>query len=230
MIPWKLLDSAPVPDGGQPLVLWQRAEEYAIRLGTLVLMSSLEHGSEEALAELTCRRLADRPAARVLVGGLGMGFTLAAVLRSLGPAARIEVAELIPAVVAWNRGPIAHLAGAPLVDARVAVWEGDVVARIRASRAAYDAILLDVDNGPAGLTRAGNDDLYSAAGLRAAAQALLPGGLLAVWSVGPEPTFTKQLQSAGFAVSQHLVRARGTKGRRHVLWLAARDGGFTGRD
>jgi spermidine synthase len=222
MIPWRQIGSASVPEEERPLLLMQRGTEFAIRLGPLALMSSLEHGSEEALAELACGRLVGRDDACVLIGGLGMGFTLAAALRTLGPQVRVEVAELVPAVVAWNRGPLAHLAGRPLADPRVLVWEADVAERIRAAREAFDAILLDVDNGPDGLTRASNDGLYAASGLRAAFAALRAGGILGVWSVAPDAEFTRRLEQVGFAVDQKTVRARRTRGGRHTLWLAMR--------
>lgn len=222
VIPWQTLDTAVVPQEDRPLVLLQRGPEFAIRLGTQTLMSSLDHGSEELLAERVCERLAARDTVRVLIGGLGMGFTLAAALRTLGDAATVEVAELVPAVVAWNRGPLAHLAGKPLADARVTVREEDVAARIQASRATYDAILLDVDNGPEGLTCAANDALYATAGLRAAFAALRPGGILGVWSVAPDLAFTQRLQKARFVVEVAAARAKRTKGGRHTLWLATR--------
>jgi spermidine synthase len=222
MIPWQLLGRAAVPGNDAPLTLHQRGREFVIRIGATALMGSLAHGSEEALAELACAHIAGRDDARMLVGGLGMGFTLAAALRHLGPRAGVVVAELIPAVVEWNRGPLAHLAGRPLDDARVTVWEGDVGECIRAKRAAFDAILLDVDDGPDGLTRAANDTLYSAAGLGAALRALRPGGVLGVWSVAPDEAFTRRLARAGFAVEESVVRARRTKGGRHTLWLAER--------
>ncbi len=225
MIPWRQIDSASVPGEERPLTLLQRGTEFAIRLGPLALMGSLAHGSEEALAEMACMRLAGRSEARVLIGGLGMGFTLAAALRTLGPGARVEVAELIPAVVAWNRGPLAHLAGEPLADPRVVVWEGDVAARIGAASGTFDAILLDVDNGPDGLTRAGNDGLYAAAGLRATFAALRRGGVFGVWSVAPDPEFTRRLRQADFAVAEAVVRAHRRKGGRHTLWLATRPEG-----
>ena len=222
MIPWQLLGSAPVPGNDAPLTLHQRGGEFVIRIGAVALMSSMAHGSEEALAELACARISGRGDARVLVGGLGMGFTLAAALRHLGPAARASVAELVPAVVEWNRGPLAHLAGRPLDDPRVVVREADVGACMRAERAAFDALLLDVDDGPNGLTRAGNDWLYSAAGLRCALAALREGGVLGVWSVAPDDAFTRRLVRAGFEVEESVVRARRTKGGRHTLWLATR--------
>ena len=222
MIPWRRLGETALPGETQPMVLWQRDREFVIRVGAVALMSSTAHGSEEALAELACARLAGRAEARVLVGGLGMGFTLAAALAHLGPGARVEVAELVPAVVAWNRGPLAHLAGEPLADPRVHVWEGDVAARVRAARGEFDAILLDVDNGPDAFTVAANARLYAPAGLAALHAALRPGGVLGVWSVAPDPEFTRRLGQAGFVAEEHVVRARRGRGGRHTLWLAAR--------
>ena len=185
MVPWQRLAQAEVPGEKVPLVLSRRDAEFAIRIGSRTLMSSRAHGSEEALAELACARIAVRTP-RVLIGGLGMGYTLAAALRQLGPSAQVEVAELIPAVVEWNRGPLEHLADRPLADRRVSVWVGDVADRIRAASAAYDAILLDVDNGPSGITRAANDWLYTVAGLGSAIVALREGGVMGVWSAAPD--------------------------------------------
>lgn len=225
MIPWRQLGSATLAGESRPLVLWQRDTEFVIRVGPHALMSSAAHGSEEALAEAVCARLAGRAGPRVLVGGLGMGFTLAAALRGLPADARVEVAELMGAVVEWNRGPLAHLAGRPLEDPRATVHAGDVAGRIHGARSAWDAILLDVDNGPDGLTVAGNDRLYSGPGLRAAFGALREGGVLGVWSVQPDDAFTDRLVRAGFAVEEQVVRARRGKGGRHTLWLATRPGG-----
>ena len=224
MIPWQQLAQADVPGEKTTLVLSRRGSEFAIRIGTGALMSSLTHGSEEALAELALARIAGRAQARVLIGGLGMGYTLAAALKQLGPSAHVEVAELIPAVVEWNRGPLEHLADRPLADRRVAVWVGDVGDRIRAAPAAWDAILLDVDNGPEGLTRQANDALYSSSGLKAAHTALRPGGVLAVWSSGPDLPFAKRLDQAGFDVNEVRVRATGRGGgARHIIWIATKD-------
>lgn len=221
MIPWTLLDSSQVPGDGGEIRLYQRGSEYSIRVGSYELMNNRVHGSEDALASIVCERLRDRDAPRVLVGGLGMGFTLAGVLRECR--GEVVVAELVPAVVKWNRGPLGAFAGNPLEDARVTVREGDVGAVIRAETAAFDAILLDVDNGPAGLTSPMNDRLYGPAGLRAAHQALRPHGLLAVWSAGPDPTFTRRLQQAGFASEEVRVRARGKAGgSRFLIWIAQR--------
>ena len=173
MIPWKLLDRATVPEAGGELSLYQRGEEFSIRItGRGELMNSRVHGSEDALALLTCARLVERQRPRLLIGGLGMGFTLAAALRALGPDAEVVVAELVPAVVAWNRGALGAQAGNPLRDARATVREIDVARVLRAERNAFDAILLDVDNGPEGLTRDANDWLYGNGGLAAAFAAL----------------------------------------------------------
>jgi spermidine synthase len=222
MIPWILLDTAKVPGGGE-LRLWQRGAEFSIRLGRDELMNSRIHGSEEALANLACARIADRPAPRVLIGGLGMGFTLRAALDALAKDAGIVVAELMPAVIAWNRGPLATLTGESLGDPRVALCEGDVSAIIHAEPAVYDAILLDVDNGPEGLTRNENDRLYDLDGLGAARQALRSKGVLAVWSAGEDQAFTRKLRRAGFDVEMARTRARGAKGgARHVIWIATR--------
>jgi len=223
MIPWELLDSAPAPEAGKELYLWRRGSEFSIRVDRAELMNSRLHGSEEALAELACARLADRPAPRLLIGGLGMGYTAAAALQRLGGDAEVVVAELVPAVVEWNRGPLGVLAGHPLDDPRVTVHPGDVARLLRCERAAYDVILLDVDNGPQGLTQLKNDWLYSRAGLQAARTALRPSGVLAVWSNGPDAAFTRRLHQAGFAVTETPAPARGAAGgRKHVVWLAAR--------
>jgi spermidine synthase len=227
---WELVDSEEIaPSPGAPagmnvMALMRRGHEYVIRVGSRELMASTVHGSEDALADLACQRLGERPGARVLVGGLGMGFTLAAALRGLGPDARVVVAELVPAVVRWNRGPLGPLAGSPLDDPRAEVHEGDVAELIRAAPAAWSAILLDVDNGPAGLTRKGNDWLYTPVGLAAAFAALEPDGILGVWSAFPDAAFTRRMQRAGFSVELVNVRARGAKGgSRHVVWLGSVD-------
>ncbi|KAA2236043.1 spermidine synthase [Salinarimonas soli] len=225
MIPWVLIDTAAIPGGGE-LRLKRRGAEFSIMLGTNELMNSRLSGSEEALGALPCSRLAGRPRPAVLIGGLGMGFTLRAALGVLGLEARVTVAELVPAVVAWARGPMAELFAGSLDDPRVAVREGDVGALIARGREAYDAILLDVDNGPDGITTEGNDRLYGPAGLGAARSALRPGGILAVWSANPDRAFEARLRRAGFAVAVEKVRAHaGRSGARHVIWLATRPGG-----
>ncbi len=222
MIPWTHIDSAPLPGGGE-LRLKRRGSEFSIMLGANELMNSRLSGSEEALATLVRDRLGDAGAQRVLIGGLGMGFTLRAALAAWPPDARITVAELVPAVLAWARGPMAPVVGSCLDDPRVTVAIGDVAEFIAAAPAGYDAVLLDVDNGPEGLTTAGNDRLYDEAGLGKARAALRPGGILAVWSQGPDRQFTQRLRRAGFAVEEVGVRAnRGRSGARHVIWLARR--------
>jgi spermidine synthase len=223
MTPWILLDSAPVPGNGGELRLYQRDDEFSIKLsGRGELMNSRVHGSEDALAEQTCARLAEGGEPRLLIGGLGMGFTLAAALRRLGEQGRVEVAELVPAVVAWNRGPLGEPAGHPLQDPRVTVRAGDVARILKAALPVYDAILLDVDNGPEGLTRKENDWLYGMDGLSAACASLRPRGVLAVWSAGPDQDFLQRLRKTGFEVDEVRVRTRGTKGARHVIWFARR--------
>jgi len=202
--------------------LMQRGDEFSILVGTIELMNNRLGASETALAALTCARLQDRPRARVLIGGLGMGFTLRAALEALGPEARIIVAELVPAVVTWARGPLAHLFRGSLDDPRVELRLDDVKRVIQRVPAHYDAILLDIDNGPEGLTREENDRIYDAWGLKRARYALRPGGILSVWSSGPDRRFKARLENSGFAVDQISVHANGSSGRRHVLWLATR--------
>jgi spermidine synthase len=222
VIPWSLIDSAPVPGGGE-LRLMQRGAEFSIRLGHNELMNSRVGGSEAALASMACERIRARPQPRLLIGGLGMGFTLRAALGALGAKAQLTVAELVPAVAAWARGPMAELFGDSLNDPRVKLCEADVAELIRQARQAFDAILLDVDNGPAGLSRAANDGLYDMAGLGAAHAALRPGGVLAVWSSGPDRKFTQRLSRSGFGVDAVTVRANGARGgARHVIWIATR--------
>jgi spermidine synthase len=223
MIPWVLLNTAQVPGNGGELSLHQRGDEFSIRIkGHGELMNSRVHGSEDALAELSCARLAGNLKPRLLIGGLGMGFTLAAALQHLGKQAEIVVAELIPAVVEWNRGPLGEQAGQTLLDPRVKVVERDVADVLMREPQAYDAILLDVDNGPEGLTRKENDRLYSINGLNKAYMALRPRGVLAVWSAGPDNSFTQRLRKVGFEVDEVRVRARGKKGARHIIWFARR--------
>jgi spermidine synthase len=221
MIPWSLLDVAKMPGGGEELRLFRRGAEFSIRLGRTELMNSRLSGSEKALATMACARIRDRPAPRMLIGGLGMGFTLRAALAELGADARIVVAELAPAVVKWARGPMAEIFGESLTDPRVSLREEDVGRLIGSARSIYDAILLDVDNGPEGLSRSANDRLYDARGLRAARAALRPRGVLAVWSSGPDAGFTRRLRTAGFDAEEIRVRANGAGGgARHVIWIA----------
>jgi spermidine synthase len=222
VIPWILLDTATVPDG-EELRLLQRGTEFSIRLSNNELMNSRVHGSEEALAEIAIRKIGEQTSPRILIGGLGMGFTLRAALRAIGPEARVVVAELVPAVVAWNRSWLASVSDHSLEDSRVSIREEDVASLIRSERSAYDAILLDVDNGPAALTRKVNESLYNLSGLGAAYTALRPRGVLAAWSAKPDRSFTQRLRKTGFEVYEVPVRARGSRGgARHIIWVAAR--------
>ena len=221
MIPRVLIDVAEVPGGGGELRLIQRGSEFSIMLGSNELMNSRLSGSEEALAAMACERISAVRQPRLLIGGLGMGFTLRAALSSLGSGAQVEVAELVPAVIRWARGPMAPLFGSSLADPRVGILEVDVGDRIAAARACYDAILLDVDNGPDGLTRAANDRLYDMQGLARAHSALRSGGVLAIWSSGRDQAFSQRLRRSGFAVDEVTVRANaGRAGARHIIWLA----------
>jgi spermidine synthase len=223
MLPWIELDRAAIPGDGGELRLKQRGQEFSIMLGSNELMNSRLSGSEEALATLSCERIAGRANQSMLIGGLGMGFTLRAALGALPSDAHVTVAELVPAVVEWARGPMAELHKGTLNDTRVDIHVGDVGALIRSKKAAYDAILLDVDNGPDGLSRPSNDSLYDREGLEAARGALRPRGILAVWSSGPDAAFTRRLRQAGFATDEVSVRANGKRGgARHTLWLAAK--------
>jgi spermidine synthase len=220
LIEHELLGTAQIPGQTGELHLYRHDGDFTFRVRGIELMSSRVHGSEELLAELALRRLLDTHRARVLIGGLGMGFTLARVLCLVGDAAEVEVAELVPEVVDWNRRWIGQCNGHPLRDRRVQLIEGDVAPCIRGARGAYDAILLDVDNGPEGLVLEANDWLYSETGLAAAGAALRPGGVLAVWSSSAHPWFTDRLQDTGFAVAERRVRARRTRGPRRTIWLA----------
>lgn len=228
MRPWTQLDAAPIPGGGTLKLMRRGEDEFSITLGHNELMNSRLKGSEEALASLAIDRIGQRRGPHLLIGGLGMGFTLRAALAALPEDAEIVVAELIPAVVAWARGPLAPIFAGCLDDPRVSVREADVVAAIREGQSRYDAILLDVDNGPDGLMVEANDRLYDHAGLSHAKAALRPGGVLAVWSAGPDRNFTQRLRQAGFAVEERTVRARaGAGGARHMIWLAAPQGNGT---
>jgi spermidine synthase len=223
MLPWVQLDSAPIPGESGELRLKQRGSEFSIMLGSNELMNSRLSGSEEALATLSRDKIAGRPRPNMLIGGLGMGFTLRAALSALPADASVTVAELVPAVVQWARGPMLAVFQGCLDDPRVAIHQGDVGELIRQSKAKFDAILLDVDNGPDGLTRRSNDSLYDFAGLRSARDALRPGGVLAVWSSGPDAGFTRRLRDCGFAVEAVNTRANGKRGgARHVIWLAVK--------
>ena len=219
MTPRELIDVAEVP-GGEPLRLFRRGGDYMIVLDRNELMSSRMSGSEEALAEMTLARLKAPERARLLIGGYGMGFTLRKALALIGPEGKAVVAELVPKIIDWARGPMESLAAGCLDDPRTQVMIGDVGAAIGKARSEYDAILLDVDNGPDGLTRLANDRLYTFDGLRAAKAALKPGGVLAVWSAGPDAKFARRMREVGFVVEEVAVRARSNgKGPRHVIWF-----------
>lgn len=222
MTPRELIDIAEVP-GGEPLRLFRRGGDFMIVLDRNELMSSRMSGSEEALAEMTLARLASPGDAQLLIGGYGMGFTLRRALALIGSDGRCVVAELVPGIVEWARGPMAELAAGCLDDPRTEIVIDDVGAVMARGRAAYDAILLDVDNGPDGLTRLDNDRLYTLRGLERARTALKPGGVLAVWSAAPDTRFARRMGEAGFAVEEVAVRARSNgKGPRHVIWFGVK--------
>ncbi|TBU93419.1 spermidine synthase [Phytopseudomonas dryadis] len=222
-----LLDSAPIPGTSGALCLFQYGEDFVIKIAGGdggQLMNTRMHGSEDALAAIPCQQVAARTGVRVLIGGLGMGFTLAAALQHLGADAEVQVAELVPGVIEWNRGALGEKAGKPLDDPRTRVLQDDVANLLRGAERAYDAIMLDVDNGPEGLTQRGNDWLYSAEGLRNCARALRPGGVLAVWSASADRRFAERLRKVGFQVQERQVHAHGNKGTRHTIWIAERQG------
>jgi spermidine synthase len=223
MLPRLLLGTASIPGTDRQLQLWQSGELFSIKIpGRGELMNSRVHGSEKALANLACEKLAGNEKPRLLIGGLGMGFTLAAALKATGPAAELVVAELVPEVVTWNRTLIGAPAGNPLVDTRCRVYVGDVADVIRQEAAGFDAILMDVDNGPEGLVRRENNWLYSPAGLATTRSALRPRGVLAVWSSSPDRAFSKRIRQAGFDVREHVVRPhRAGKGPRHHIWIGS---------
>ncbi|MFN0253416.1 MAG: spermidine synthase [Kofleriaceae bacterium] len=214
MIPWEELGRAKLPDG--ELVLSRRGDEYVLRMRGAELMNSRSHASEELLATLGCANVSSD--ARVLIGGLGMGFTARAALGVVSIDARIVIAELVPDVVAWNRGPLAHLAAHPLDDPRVSVRIADVAEVMAEST--YHAILLDVDNGPDAFTAPNNAKLYGVRGLERARRSLVPGGVLGVWSVAENKGFTGRLRAVGFTIETHRVPPRPNSGARHVVWIA----------
>jgi len=220
MIPWKHLDSAAVPGSQTVLNLYQRDQEFSIRVDRAELMNSRVYSSEDGFSELGCARVADRPKPRMLIGGLGMGYSLRSALEALPADAEVVVSELVPKVAAWNREHFGHLANHPLRDPRVTLREIDVGRLLRESRQEYDLILLDVDNGPEGLTRKSNDWIYSRAGLLAARAALRARGVLGYWSSGPSQAFVRRMRAAGFDVDEIKLYAVNGRGARHVIWLA----------
>jgi spermidine synthase len=220
----ELLGTAQVP-GGEELKLFAHGRDFMIVLGRNELMSTRMRGSEEALANLTLERLGNPAAPQLLIGGYGMGFTLRAALAAIGPQARVIVAELVPEIIDWARGPMAEVAAGCLDDRRVLLRMDDVSEAILLAPEPLDAILLDVDNGPDGLVRADNRRIYARSGLDAARRALRPGGILAVWSAARDPKFVRRLEDCGFAVEEVEVRARVDaegkgKGPRHTIWFA----------
>ncbi len=221
MIPWENIDQSKIPGSQELITLQRRGEEYSIRTAGTELMNSRQHGSEDALATLTLDSITQVSNIQVLVGGLGMGYTLASALKISKPDASIVVSELIPAIVKWNKTHLGHLAGRPMDDPRVKIQICDIAKIISKSTAKWDAILLDVDNGPEGLTQKANDRLYSTVGLNKAFNALRAGGTLAIWSCDPNPKFTLRLKQCGFITKPHTVRARKSqKGSKHVIWIA----------
>lgn len=219
MKPQQTISRLTTPDGSE-LVLYERDGVFSIRVGGRELMTSRVHGSEEALASMVLSRVR-RKKPQVLVGGLGMGYTLRAVLDVHPPVARVVVAELFHAVVDWNRKELSHLARAPLDDPRVSLIEGDVAEVIRTNSKAFDAVLLDVDNGPVAFTVQGNEELYSVHGLASISRSLRPGGVLGVWSADPDPSFERRLRKAGFQFQTERVAARAVgKGPKHIIYLA----------
>ena len=219
---WTQLGEAPIPGSDKTLILYRGKDDFSIKISNgYELMNTRKHGSEDALGSLPCKRLAQTGSARVLIGGLGMGFTLAAVLASVGPQAEVTVAELIPEVIEWNRGPLGEFSGRPLDDPRTRIYSGDVAKLIRRSSGCFDVIALDVDNGPEGLTNKANDWLYTLSGIAAAQNALVPTGILAYWSADPDHAFQDRLRRCGFIVEELSVAAHGRKGPRHTIWLAS---------
>ena len=222
MDPWITIESTTVPGSDTELTLSQRNDDFAIRISGVPgdLMNSRMHHSEEALAELACTRLSTIENARILVGGLGMGFTLAAVLKTVPASAEVIVAELVPAVVEWNRGLLGQCAGRPLEDSRIRVQLGDVAELLKHQPEKYDAILLDIDNGPEAMTASDNEWLYSTKGLKIIYEKLRPEGIVAIWSARGDQLFTHRLKKTGFNVQLHTVRARPGKGSRHTIFVA----------
>jgi spermidine synthase len=222
MIPWTQLGTAQIPNNGGELKFSQRADEFSIRLSGIrgELMNSRLYNSEKVLAELGCAYLNSTDNAQVLVGGLGMGYTLAAALKAVTSNSQVTVAELIPEVVVWNQGPLGNCAKNPLQDPRTKLYVGDVRELLSIKKPTFDAILLDVDNGPEGLTQKGNNSIYSAQGLDDIYKTLRPKGMLAVWSAGPDNLFIVRLKKSGFKADTRIVRARPGKGSRHTIFLA----------
>ena len=229
---WTLIGTASLPGTAESLSLYRSGDDFVIRLsgsGT-ELMSTRRHGSEDALGRLPFTQIANQRDATVLIGGLGMGFTVAAALESAGPNARIIVAELLPEVVDWNHGPLGQKSGRPLDDPRTTLHLGDVSELLKQATGRYDIIALDTDNGPEGLVAGKNDWLYSASGIAATMRALQPDGVIAYWSATSDPAFIKRLRRAGAKVFEKRVHAHGTKGTRHTIWLASPTGEYRNQE
>jgi spermidine synthase len=215
---WTMVDQAQTPDG-KTISLHEHDGSYMIRVGGVPLMSTRQHASEEKLAEFACAHVRGIQGARVLIGGLGFGFTLRAALATVGDGATVVVAEILGAVIAWNRNAAFRLAADALADPRVTVLQQDVSEAIREARGVFDAIILDVDNGPAALSTDGNRRLYDSSGLRNARAALRPGGHLALWSVAPDPAFERLMMQTGFRVEVQRCRSYASSGRWHTLYI-----------
>ena len=222
MIPWTLLDTAQIPNDGGELTLSQRGDEFSIKLAGKrgELMNSRVYNSEKVLSQLGCAHIKPHHDAHILVGGLGMGYTLAAALKAVNTQSQVTVAELVPDVVEWNQGPLGNCAGNPLQDPRTLVHIGDVKQLLTSRHPTFDAILLDVDNGPKGLTHSDNNLIYSEDGLKDIYDTLQPNGMLAIWSAGPDYLFTVRLKKIGFRVDTRNVQARPKKGSQHTIFLA----------
>jgi len=220
---FELLDTVPIPGDGGALCLFSYGEDFVIKIqggSGNQLMNTRTHGSEDALAEIPCRKIASRARPRVLIGGLGMGFTLASALKHLGAEAQVVVAELVPGVIEWNRGPLGKKAGMPVDDPRAEIVCADVAELLQSEPGGFDAIMLDVDNGPEGLTQKRNSWLYSATGLQSCARALRADGVLAVWSASADRAFSQRLAASGFRAEEVQVFAHGNRGTRHTIWIA----------
>ncbi len=223
MIPKVLIEEADIPGGGKRLSLYQQDKDFYINAGREELMSSRMHFSEDELARLAMEKIKYQPDPQVLIGGLGMGYTLRAALDNLPKKAKITVAEIVPAVVRWNRTVLAGLANDPLSDERVEIQEQDVAGLIKCVKNRYNGIILDVDNGPAGLSKKSNDWFYQFEGLKAIKSALKVGGVLAIWSAYFDQPLPYRLKSVGFHVEEIKVRSRpGNKGSHHYVWIATK--------
>jgi len=216
-----LLGQAAIPGSDNILKLFRDRDDYSIAVaGRGELMSTRRHASEDALGRLPCEMLERADSASVLIGGLGMGFTLAAALAATGPDSRVVVAEIVPEIVEWNRGSLGGRSGHPLADARTTVHQGDVIDLLRGRDRRYDVIALDVDNGPEGFSSRGNDWLYSHEGVACARDRLAPDGVLAYWSATPDRRFARRLRECGLRASERSVYAHGSKGTKNTIWLA----------